>query len=806
MKICVVTLFTEEIKNENYESLLNKKKYCDSYNLDYKFFYGRLSNRHAQWDKIQAVLQVLPQYDYVVWIDTDAVFNNFKTSLLELIEENLKYDGLFCHDVCYIEGVNNHLLMNAGVMIFKNSEWSFDFLTKVWNSIVDYDVNKLSKHSYDGFPWEQGKLCELLIRENSTHYKLFDSLKFNTHPNLSNLDTFIIHYMGSRETQDKLQHFVEEVKRINTNNGVDNGESFDVIELTNPKICIVTHYTDNLQSVADISIPNKKKYCKLHKYDLIVSNKRISKRHPGWDKILLLKEAIQSNKFDYVVWIDNDAFITNDQIRFDVICDEFKDKNLIVCRDNDSLNFTSLNENIDFTNLPNLRLINTGVFILKANDWAFQFLEEVWDTKSNTNIGIEGSHMDLEDDCFSYNNWPFEQGPFHIVLSKKTSTDYIIRDSILMNTHLTNHKKQHFICHFVGDGNNYKKIKNHMELLKTPRYINDIVKSDTHISTFKNNNVKLIYTLYKTADESNLLVFDWDYSKCNVKHLSHNFQIQYQNESITLNFGSLPFGEFFIKPEVISILHTYDFGGEMDWKVLYGNIDTKPQKVDSTFEYLKSLGNIDMLPQAHQEYLYRIRDEFGFTPKVIYDVGACVLHWTKGAKKVWPDSEYYLLEAMEESEPIFKLTDHAYHIGVLSDIDGKDVIFYKNVSQPGGNSYYKENQKFSPVADDLFGKPENQFKRKTITLDTVRKIRNFLYPDLLKIDVQGCELDILKGCPEILSHVQHLIVELQSVEYNTGAELFETSIPFIESLGFELVTPRFSMNSYVDGDYHFRKI
>lgn len=211
------------------------------------------------------------------------------------------------------------------------------------------------------------------------------------------------------------------------------------------------------------------------------------------------------------------------------------------------------------------------------------------------------------------------------------------------------------------------------------------------------------------------------------------------------------------------------------------------------------------LPQTHQNYLTRLKEEFNFTPKVIYDVGACVLHWSKAAKKIWPNSKYYLFDGMEESEELYKEMGYEYHIGVLSDVDDKEVTFYKNTEMPFGNSYYMENPEYCYAAKSLFGNPENQFKRKTITLDTVRKNKNFEYPDLLKIDVQGCEIDILKGSQDILQHVKHLIVELQNVDYNIGAQTDNITIPIIESMGFKLVTPKFSSNVY-DSDYHFVRI
>lgn len=238
----------------------------------------------------------------------------------------------------------------------------------------------------------------------------------------------------------------------------------------------------------------------------------------------------------------------------------------------------------------------------------------------------------------------------------------------------------------------------------------------------------------------------------------------------------------------------------------YVNAFQLRQAYSEKFLHLKHLATLDLLPDTHKQYLVRLRDEFGFTPKVIYDVGACVMDWAKNAKNVWPNAEVILFEAMEESEEIFQESGYKHQIGVFSDVDDKELIFYKNADFPHGNSYYKENPEHSPCANSFYGSESNCFKRKTITLDTAQKINNFPMPDLLKIDVQGCEIDILKGSTNILKHVKHLIVELQHVEYNIGAQLSEDSIEFIKSLGFELKTPRFSPSSHADADYHFVKL
>lgn len=225
-----------------------------------------------------------------------------------------------------------------------------------------------------------------------------------------------------------------------------------------------------------------------------------------------------------------------------------------------------------------------------------------------------------------------------------------------------------------------------------------------------------------------------------------------------------------------------------------------------SYPHLKNISRDTPIHPTHKEYLIRLRDEFEFTPSVIYDVGACVLHWTSIAREVWPDANIFLFEAMEESEELFEESGLPYHIGVYSEINDKEVTFYKNCTFPGGNSYYMENPEHSSMASALFENPANQFSRRTITLDKAREDSLFPFADLLKIDVQGCEVDILRGCPQILNNVQHLIVELQHIEYNKGAMLAEESVEIIKSLGFTLVTPQFSPSSHADADYHFARV
>jgi len=228
-------------------------------------------------------------------------------------------------------------------------------------------------------------------------------------------------------------------------------------------------------------------------------------------------------------------------------------------------------------------------------------------------------------------------------------------------------------------------------------------------------------------------------------------------------------------------------------------------KTNRDIDFLLNLSNTRMIPAEHVNYLFRMRDS-GSQPRVIYDIGACVLHWTREAINAWPHAKFIAFDAMEESKAVFDHFGFDSHIGVLSDRDDDYVTFYKNVTSPGGNSYYKESTQYSPAADQMYG-DFNAHMLRTFTLDSIVEAKGFPLPDLIKIDVQGAELDVLKGATKTLASCKDIIVELQLVEYNEGAPSYIEVITYLKSQGFELVgSSYFSKNGDTDADFHFTKV
>lgn len=203
----------------------------------------------------------------------------------------------------------------------------------------------------------------------------------------------------------------------------------------------------------------------------------------------------------------------------------------------------------------------------------------------------------------------------------------------------------------------------------------------------------------------------------------------------------------------------------------------------------------------HFQYLGKLK-ESGFEPKVIYDIGACVLHWTDRAKKLWPDAEYVAFEASPKLEFFYKEENMRYHIGVLSDKTGREVDFFENDRFPAGNSYYRENPRYQPIAAEIYS-DDHKRRVKAVTLDAVVNLKQFPKPDFIKMDIQGSELDVLKGAEETIKDVEHIVLELQRVEYNLGAPLNKDVIDYMDSLGYDCLG-EFSPGG-PDGDFHFKK-
>jgi FkbM family methyltransferase len=183
--------------------------------------------------------------------------------------------------------------------------------------------------------------------------------------------------------------------------------------------------------------------------------------------------------------------------------------------------------------------------------------------------------------------------------------------------------------------------------------------------------------------------------------------------------------------------------------------------------------------------LVRLRD-LGFAPTGILDVGAYEGHFSRGARKIFEAAHILMIDALAEKGPVLadvcrELGNADHLIAMLGDREMEATSFFvvNTEMRPGlvktGSSKYKENANFPMVERAL---PQR-------TLGSIVADRGLPF-QLLKLDVQGAELDVLRGLGDELSKVEVILMEISLVEYNKGAPLIHVVLNELSVMGFVL--------------------
>ena len=174
--------------------------------------------------------------------------------------------------------------------------------------------------------------------------------------------------------------------------------------------------------------------------------------------------------------------------------------------------------------------------------------------------------------------------------------------------------------------------------------------------------------------------------------------------------------------------------------------------------------------------LQALKDK-GYSPKVIFDIGAHKGTWTDQCMQVYKDSEYHLFEAIEYSElDKFREVENVHVTkGVILNDTITDVDWFE--MRNTGDSMFREKTRF-------FENP-NVIRRPTTTLDIVLKDSEIAGSVFIKIDCQGAEIPILKGATKLLEATDFVLLEMPFFgQYNTGVPTFLEHIQFMDSIGF----------------------
>ena len=225
MNILILTAFTKKVVWNNYGDCDFGKfaaeinlKYANKNNYSFicEILQEPLLDRHNTWIKIHLIKKHLPNYDYVVWIDADAIFlKNIKIE--DFIDDNI---DLIISKNPLPETKIMYTMTSTGFMVWKNSNWSIDTLNYIWNNY--------SLYAFSDFH-EQTALDQLLLpkikNKNLINRELSDLddciiqenikiIPYSYHSSLP--DTLFIYHAGG-DTTTKFQRLFDIYESYNNN-------------------------------------------------------------------------------------------------------------------------------------------------------------------------------------------------------------------------------------------------------------------------------------------------------------------------------------------------------------------------------------------------------------------------------------------------------------------------------------------------------------------------------------------------------------------------------------------------------------
>ncbi|KAG0044633.1 hypothetical protein BGZ83_010148 [Gryganskiella cystojenkinii] len=176
----------------------NKRLYASLHGYDFvargaEFAQEEQRQRRIVWGKIGGIQKVLPHYEWLFWMDMDAVVVDLNKDLREIIQkaqnQRSVLGGLLAEEEIslIVAKPTKDIMLNAGVMLIKNTDWSKRFFN---------EVQKRKYYNNYSPSYEQAAIWEVMREpEWSSGVEMFDKDEhtMNTFPDFYEPGDFIVH-------------------------------------------------------------------------------------------------------------------------------------------------------------------------------------------------------------------------------------------------------------------------------------------------------------------------------------------------------------------------------------------------------------------------------------------------------------------------------------------------------------------------------------------------------------------------------------------------------------------------------------
>ena len=173
----------------------------------------------------------------------------------------------------------------------------------------------------------------------------------------------------------------------------------------------------------------------------------------------------------------------------------------------------------------------------------------------------------------------------------------------------------------------------------------------------------------------------------------------------------------------------------------------------------------------------KVRDR-GLNIAVALDGGAHVGEWAEELKEFYPHAQVLMVEPREEAQARLQ--------AMAARLPGLRVV--KSLLGPTeGTLELHEHTAQSSVLANSGGQPFGRSVTHPVTtIDRLFETTGWPLPDLIKLDLQGFELEALKGGARALAHAEAVLLEVSFFAFQSGQPIVADVVGYMDRAGFQL--------------------